>query len=187
MKTTIFKLLISFVFLFSCSLTTYAKDSTFVSLSPALTEVFYAIGAENQLLAVSTECDYPNEVKDKDIVGNTFFLNKEKLIKISPDYVVMVEGAQYQLMKNDKHINAISYSMNSVNSVYEAILSIGKLTGKYNNAENLVKSISREIENTKPIEQKRVLYLIQLNPIITIGNKSFISDIIKSLIIRGNE
>ena len=51
------------LFLALCSVL-YAKDYTrCVSLSPAVTEMICAIGAEDKLIARSRFCDYPQSVK----------------------------------------------------------------------------------------------------------------------------
>ena len=180
MKHLIFRLLISFVCFFTAFQASFARETTFVSLSPAVTEIFYAIGAQNQLLGVSTECDYPLDVKKKEKVGNAFYVNKEKLLKLSPDYLVTVDGFQYQNSKNlNIEIKTVCFQMDSVNSVYNAILSLGKLSGKQSQATKLVKDIDNQILNLKPHKQKRILYLIQLNPMITVGKKSFLADVIR--------
>lgn len=182
MKTKfIYKLIISLIFF--CNLTTgvFAKEVTFVSLAPSITEIVYALGAEDGLLGVSTECNYPKEAQEKPKIGNTYFLNKEMLIKLKPDYLLTVEGAQFKNTKiSDKiPVTTLCFTMESVNAVYETVLAIGKLTGKEENALKIVKKLSSEIDSIKPLKQLRILYLIQLNPIITIGNKSYISDIIR--------
>ena len=180
MKHLIFRLLISFICFFTASQASFAKETTFVSLSPAVTEIFYAIGAQNQLLGVSTECDYPSDAKKKEKVGNAFYVNKEKLLKLSPDYLVTVDGFQYQNSKiPNVAMKTVCFQMDSVNSVYNAILSLGKLSGKQNQAAKLVKNIDNQILNLKPHKQKRILYLIQLNPMITVGKKSFLADVIR--------
>lgn len=184
MKSTIFRLLISVCVLFYAVIPCFAvpqkEEKTFVSLSPALTEIMYAIGADSDLLGVSSECNYPNQTKNKEIIGNVYFINTEKLLKIKPDYILLTEGVNTSSKIIKKMgIQTISFEMNSVNAVYNAILTLGKLSYKSKNAENLIKYIANEIEKTKVVRKKKILYLIQTNPFITIGNKSFISDVVK--------
>ena len=133
MKINYLKLFIIIIIFLGVNVESFSKEKTFVSAAPSITEIIYALGAEKQLLAVSTECNYPREALKKEKIGNTFFFNKEKLLKLAPDYLLTVDGAQFanfRLPKNTS-INLITYNMGSVNSVYEAILSIGKLTKKY--------------------------------------------------------
>lgn len=177
----LFNLIFSLVFWLSSTSFVFAQENTIVSTAPSITEIIYALGAENQLLAVSTECDYPKDAIKKDKIGNSYFFNKEKLLKLSPNYLLTVEGAQYNnlyLGKNSK-IKTVIYNINSVNSIYSAILSIGKITEKEKKAIYIINQIKSEIENIKPEKQQRILYLVQVEPIITIGSKSYISDIIR--------
>ena len=39
-----------------------------ISLLPSATEIVYALGLEDQLMAVTHECDYPPGVKSKPII-----------------------------------------------------------------------------------------------------------------------
>ena len=179
MKKFISKFLISAMFIVFAA--DFAIAKTFVSLSPALTEIMYAIGADGDLVGVSTECNYPSEAKQKQKVGNAYYLNKEKILELNPDYVLLADGAASAAQKFDKiGAKPVIYRMSSVNSIYDTILAMGKLTGKVDNSEKVVKNLKTEISATKTSHPKKVLYLIQLNPLITIGNKSFISDIIKT-------
>jgi iron complex transport system substrate-binding protein len=42
-----------------------------VSLLPSATEIVYALGADDFLCGVSSDCDYPREVRDKPVVSST--------------------------------------------------------------------------------------------------------------------
>lgn len=179
MKKFISKLLISILVIFN--LNNYSEAKTFVSLSPALTEIMFAIGADEDLIAVSTECNYPAAAKQKPKVGNAYYLNKEKILELKPNYILLPDGAE-SAAQNFKKIGtkSIIYKTNSVNSIYETILALGELTGKSENSKKIVSDLKKDISSVKVKQPKKVLYLIQLNPLITIGNKSFISDIIKT-------
>lgn len=179
MKKLISKLLISLLLVISAC--NYTEAKTFVSLSPALTEIMYAIGAESDLVGVSTECNYPAQAKQKKQLGNAYYINKEAILQLHPDYVLLADGAASAVQKFDKTgVKPIVFKMQSVNSIYDTILALGKMTGKNENAKSLVSSLKSDVSNSKTTEPKKVLYLIQLNPLITIGNKSFISDMIKT-------
>lgn len=181
MKNFTCKLIISFIiFIFLYGGCSHAKNKTFVSLAPAVTEIIYAINAEENLLAVSTSCDYPHQVMQKDKIGDAYYINKEKLLKFRPNYIFAVNNLQLQNGKLKKlNIETIVFSANSVNSVFSIILKIGELSGKYDNSLKLVKKLSEYIDNKSIEHPKSILYLVQLNPIITIGNKSYISDLIR--------
>ncbi len=179
MKKFISKFLMSALVILA--LNNYAESKTFVSLSPALTEIMFAIGADKDLLGVSTECNYPQAAKQKQKVGNAYYVNKEKILELKPDYILLADGAASAAQNFNKiGAKSVIYKTNSVNSIYDTILSLGELTGKVENSKKIVSDLKTDISTVNVKQPKKILYLIQLNPLITIGNKSFISDIIKT-------
>ena len=72
-----------------------------VSLSPAITEIFYMIGAEKKLVAVSDFCQYPPEATKLPSVGGMRNINQESLLEQHPD--VLLIGS----MVSQKDVEAI--------------------------------------------------------------------------------
>jgi iron complex transport system substrate-binding protein len=155
------------------------EGKTFVSLSPALTEIMYAIGAESQLIGVSTECNYPKRVISKERIGNYYFLNEEKLIELNPDYLLIQDWAKGESSYTFVGIKPLVFNIRTIDEIYAAIIKIGVLTDHIENAHRVIQDLKRDIAKSKAKRAKRVLYLCQISPMITIGNKSFIADIIK--------
>ena len=70
-----------------------------------MTEIMYAIDAQDKLKAVSTECSYPVEAKNKPVIGNTYYINMEILLKIKPDYFLAPDSSEFMLNKiKDEYI-----------------------------------------------------------------------------------
>ena len=59
-----------------------------VSVSPSLTEIIYALGAGDKLIARSDYCNYPEEVLEKESVGQIYGADIEKILSLEPDLVV---------------------------------------------------------------------------------------------------
>lgn len=177
MKTFIFKYLISSIILIS-GINCFA--STYASLSPVPTEIIYALDAQDNLLGVSTTCNFPQEVKEKPIIGDTYFVNMEKLITLKPNYLFAMTSAKPKLSELVlTETKPIYFEFTTIEDIYEAIEQIAKLTNKEANATKLISKIKTEIEQNKTNNPQKILYIVQTNPLITIGNKSFITDIIK--------
>lgn len=176
MRTSIFKYLISTVILI-CGIN--AGAASYVSLSPVTTEIIYALDAQENLKGVSTTCNFPAEAKQKPIIGDTYYVNMEMMVKLKPDYLFAMTSAKPKLgelaMTNTK---PIYFEFTKIDDIYTAINDIAEITEKKTNAEQLINHIKEEIEKSKTKTPKRILYIIQTNPLITIGNKSFINDII---------
>lgn len=58
-----------------------------VSLSPTVTEIIYAIGGGDKIVGVTSYDDYPDDVFNKTIVGDTMDPDVETIISLEPDLV----------------------------------------------------------------------------------------------------
>ena len=152
---------------------------TFVSISPAMTEIMYAIGAENSLLAVSNYCSYPKEAKEKEKIGSNYSLNEEKILKLKPDYILALDVSEALVNKFRRlKIEPLCFKYPDIESIYKNILTIGKLTGHIKEAQSVVQYSKKRIAKANK-SGKKVLYIVQTGPMITVGKKSFITDVIE--------
>jgi len=175
MKISMFKFLISLSLLL---LPCYA--SSYVSISPVLTEIIYALSAQDNLFGISSVCNYPEETKEKPIIGDTYFINMEKIIKLKPDYIFSMESNKPMLAPiYQTKTKPIYFEFKNIENIYKGIEKIAKLTSKENEAKELINDIKNKIEKNKTKKPKKILYIVQFNPLITIGNKSYIDDVIE--------
>ena len=173
-----YKFLISILLL--CSFPQNSLAETYVSLSPALTETMYALGAEDKLTGVSTACSYPQKAKEKEKVGNSYFINEEKILQLKPNFILALDSSEFAINKFKRfNITPICFKYPDIESIHSNILKIGTLTGKTQEAQKLVEYSSKKINQANKNKQKKILYLVQTAPLISIGNKSFINDVIK--------
>ena len=60
-----------------------------VSISPAITEVMYLVGAQNKLVGISDFCVYPPETEKIAKIGGMHNINFEVLLSLHPDVVLI--------------------------------------------------------------------------------------------------
>lgn len=60
-----------------------------VSISPAITEVMYLLGAQNKLVGISDFCVYPPETEKIAKIGGMHNINFEVLLSLHPDVVLI--------------------------------------------------------------------------------------------------
>lgn len=60
-----------------------------VSISPAITEVMYLVGAQNKLVGISDFCVYPPETEKITKIGGMHNINFEVLLSLHPDVVLI--------------------------------------------------------------------------------------------------
>ena len=155
-----------------------------VSLAPASTEILFAVGAGNQVAAISQFTDYPPEALALPEVGgfDGKTLSLEKILSFKPDLVYLTDGMHNFLIESlDQY--GIKYYLSkadSVKNVINEILEIGKITGH----EKQAKSVAAQIENTISKVNKQaenspsVYYEVWTPPYMTAGSESFINDVI---------
>lgn len=161
----------------------FSDGPRFVSISPAMTEIMYAIGANDMLFGVSDYCKYPESALKKEKIGSGYSLNEEKILKIKPDYILALDSSSFMLNKFKRlKIEPVCFKYPNIESVFQNILTLGKMTGKEDRAKDVVNFSKKKIDEAKKSNAspgKKVLYLMQARPMITAGRDSFISDIIE--------
>lgn len=174
-------ILLCFIFVFSPAI---AKEPSFVSTAPALTEIMYALGAQDMLKAVSAECSFPPEAKNKPIIGDYYLINEQMLLTIKPDYFLARDTSEMVINKYRRFgVKPLCLKFSDINSVYENIFLLGKLTNREEQASIVVEDIKNKITKAKEKNKnpnKKILYVLSTEPFITIGGKSFITSIINA-------
>ena len=156
--------------------------SRVVSLVPGVTEIIYALGAQDKLVGVVAQCDYPPNIK-KPIVGSFSSPNLERILAQSPEIVFVAGGEQKYLWRKLKElgIQIRIVSPENLQEIYQSILEIGELLDEKDRADSLVKSLKKEFVGTVselPLQKRRVLIEISDNPLITCGEGSFLDELI---------
>ena len=57
-----------------------------VSLAPSNTEILYALGLGEQIVAVTSYCDFPEDVKRKPSVGSWITTQPQRIAELVPRY-----------------------------------------------------------------------------------------------------
>ena len=119
-----------------------------VSLSPAVTEIIYTLGAEELLVGRTDFCVYPPEAETIPSIGGISNLNIEKILSLNPDLVI--SGSMVGKKVTDQ-MDAMGTPMVCViekprfEALYDNILAIGRLVDKEHEADSLNKVLSCEL------------------------------------------
>jgi iron complex transport system substrate-binding protein len=158
----------------------------FISLSPSITEIFFAIGAENSLVGVSAPADYPVEASKKEIVASYDGILYEKIAASKVTDCLTVAGMQssdsLQVLKR-LGINVTEYNVSTLNELYDCVIDIGKKCARENEAEAVAKKIRERIEiisPTLPAKKEKAVFLVGLDPIVAVGKGSYLNDVCKA-------
>ncbi len=169
---------------------TTTKDIRIVSLGPSATEVIFAIGAQDLLVARTDLCDYPPEAKNIPSVGgfagNT--LSLESIISYEPTLVYLFAEMHEVFVKplQDLGIQVYRSNATSIEAVKNEVLDIGKLTGHEKQAQKVVKEMDEKISRTEKMYKGKaadgklptVYWEVWHSPMMSCGKNSFMGDII---------
>lgn len=164
-----------------------SKLEHFVSMAPSNTELIYAIGAQDQLIGVCKQCDFPADAKSKTVFGDFTHANLEKLATIQPDAVLLVDGQEPMKATIEKQSafrpRVVTIHNLAIRDVASNVRSLGILTGhskrafavadEFENDWQTVERITRMTPN-KP----KVFFCVWPEPLMTIGNSSYLNDAI---------
>lgn len=116
-----------------------------VSLAPALTEMLFAIGAGDQVIAVDNFSDYPAEAaaKPNDLSG--YEPNVEAIAALSPDLVVMSEDTVKDQLEALGIPVWIGPAATTFDDVYTQIEQLGAATGHIAEAAEVVAQMQSSI------------------------------------------
>jgi len=160
------------------------KPLRIVSLSPSNTEILFALGAGDRVVGVTTYCDYPAEAKKLPKVGGFQNPDLETIVQMNPDVVFASGALQAQIIKALERagIPVVAIEPHSMPEVLHAIELVGLIIGEQENAAQLSNELSYVLDKVrrsqKPGEKPRVFVEVWDLPLITVGGKSYISDVI---------
>ena len=163
-----------------------AYPKSIVALSPSAAEILFAVGAGDQVSAVSEFTDYPAEAAAKPVVGgfDGKTLSIETIMSFRPDLVYLTEGMHNFLIETLES-NGINYYISkgdSIASVEQEILDVGKLTGHDKEAKKVVDGMEKKLKKVAAAAKKsvpvKVYYEVWNAPYMSVGTNSFINDVI---------
>ena len=121
-----------------------ARPERIISLSPTATEMLFAIGADDQVVAVDDQSDYPPDVPTTDLSG--FEPNVEAIAKYEPDLVVAASGSGLKSLKDLKIPLLVQPTAAALDDTYEQLEQLGEATGNVAAADEQVDMIRSRIE-----------------------------------------
>ncbi|MBE5960113.1 MAG: ABC transporter substrate-binding protein [Lachnospiraceae bacterium] len=158
-----------------------------ISVAPNITEMIYALGAEDKLVGRTNFCDYPAEVESVESIGTLRSPDVEKIIDLEPDVVIasthFAEDVEQQL--TDLGIKVVVlYEEHEVTGVYTMIETMGTMFNKTAEAEEIVTGMKDSIAQTESLveglEAPSVYYVVGFGEggDYTAGGDTFVSGLI---------
>jgi len=158
-----------------------------VTLSPAINEIVYALGAGDDVVGNTQYCIYPKASQSVTKVGGYFSPNLEKILSLKPSIVIMQQNNRKLAGKLEKlGIKTKIIQIDRLPHIKNAILELSTLLHKERKAKEIVSEIDQALADIKGIvKDKKILIVIGHNTslvkqIFVVGQNLYLDDIINA-------
>ena len=187
MLKRIYRIVIILVFLSANLVFAQAESGKrYISLAPSTTEILFALGLDEEVVGVSSFCNYPQAALTREKIGNFSQPNIEKILSLKPDYVFCTGLEQAPAIHKLKTLGLKVYIADpkNIDELLISIKEIGEITGTPSEAEDLIREIEIKIgeiqEKVAQIPaQKRLKIFVEIwdDPLMTVGEGSFVDEL----------
>ncbi|MDO9535190.1 MAG: cobalamin-binding protein [Bacillota bacterium] len=157
-----------------------------ISISPANTEIAFALGLGDRLVGVTDYCSYPTQAQDKTSVGGYSDPNLEKIVALEPDLILAGSFHKEEVLKLDEMgIPVLVLDPQSLEEIYESFELVAIATGAEAEFKRLaadmkgrIDAVEERLASLEEDKKVRVYFEVYSDPLMSAGNKAEINEII---------
>ncbi len=158
-----------------------------ISLYGAYSEILFAIGAGDKLVARTMADIFPPSILDKPSVGTHLRPNMELVLGLQPDLIIHAQGRKHghEVIRQiqQKGLTVAVFQPRNFSELFSVIDRLGILTGEVANAQALVKeqrSRLRQIDLrlAKSRDRPKVFFEVRYPNLLGAGQGSIVNDVI---------
>lgn len=158
-----------------------------VALAPSITEIVFALDAEDRLAGVTRFSDYPEAAHRLPKVGSYVHLDLEKIVSLAPDLCIAVkDGNPIGVIRRLEAVGIPVYAVDprDIDSVIDTIVELGRILDARSRAEALAADLRRRVDQVRSNAEKaprkpKVFFQIGIAPIVSVGTETFIHELIE--------
>ena len=161
-----------------------AAPRRIVSLTPAVTEMLFALGLGSRVVGDTDYCDFPPAARRVAKIGDVR-VNYERVVALRPDLVVgdVVANASAIARLGQVRLPLFAVRPDTVSGVEQSIGQLGQVTGANHPAHVVVARMEAERRQARALAARdprrpRVLIVIGTNPLFVAGQKTFLDSLV---------
>jgi iron complex transport system substrate-binding protein len=165
---------------------THAVPQRIVSLTPALTEILFAVGAGDRVVGVTQYCDFPEEAKSKAKVGGYVNPSVEAVLALKADLVVVSPGPGNRdavLAMRRAGLRVELFPSETLEESLAAIESVARVAGRVEAGRDLAAQVRARLDEVArrvaDVPRVRTFFCIQTDPIIAAGRDTLPSQLLE--------
>jgi len=156
-----------------------------ISLAPSLTETLFALGVGDRVVGVTDYCDYPAEASSRPKIGGMINPNLERLAALHPDLVLITkEGNRRDTLNAIEHLNIPIFAIETarLEDISRMFRDVGRAIGKAAAGASMAAALDQRVARVHSAvagqPARRVLMVVWLQPMVTVGHGTFLSDML---------
>ena len=158
-----------------------------VCLIPSVADIVYSLGAGTDVVAISAFTKYPKEALEKPSIGLPLNPSLETIVGLHPDLVL--GSGDLNTLEFAGHLQRLGIPVfmvdpHGIEGIYASIVSLGNVLNRETDATALVLRLRTRVEAVKARvagkPKVRVFMAIWYDPVMTIGKRAFISELIEA-------
>lgn len=166
-----------------------AEPQRVISLGPNLTELMYALEADDRLVGRTDYCDYPEDALAIDSVGTLMEPNLELITELAPDLVIASTHVSEEIMDKLDELKipvVMLYDEEHLSGLSQIILDLGHILNVNTEAKllehNCSSRIQRAARQVERLDAPTIYYVVGFGEYgeFTAGGNTFLSDILET-------
>lgn len=157
-----------------------------VAMAPSITEILFALDLSPRLVGVTRFSDYPPAAQSLPKVGSYVHLDVEKIISLEPDLCIAVkDGNPLSVVRKLETVGIPVYAVDprDLKAVMATLSELGRLLDVASRAEAIVADMADRIRRVetrvaRADHRPSVFFQIGIAPIVSVGTKTFIHELI---------
>jgi iron complex transport system substrate-binding protein len=158
-----------------------------ICLMPTVTDTAFALGAGDDVVAISDYTKYPAAALKKPSVGDLINPSIETILSLHPDLVIGTQPKGPMAVTEQLEragIPIFLVSPHGIAGIFHSVETIGMALNRTPQAEALINRLQQRVDavraRTKGLPAPKVFMPIWYDPITTIGKNAFITEIIEA-------
>ena len=157
-----------------------------MSLSPAATEIVYAIGAGDKVVGRTDYCDYPQEVADVDSIGSYAEPNMELIIEKAPDVIFVSDYIDDSIRSQVEAIGTkvFIFSANDIEAAENDIQAAGQILNLNDEAKEVTDGMEADradLKETLSGKEEEKSVFIDIGSYYSAGPGSLLDSLLKEI------
>ncbi len=169
--------------------TVEGRPKRIVSAAPTVTEILFALGAGERVVAVTDQCNYPAEAASRERIGGFFTPSTERVLAGQPDLVIGSRGNPPDFIGalRSADIPVFTIDPQTLDDIFATIRQIALLIGEAEAGDKLVAQMKGRLAAVAdrigdvPEESRPTAFIVlQVVPLWTAGSGTFQDDAIRA-------